>query len=72
MNVFEKGAWNMNEKQIENQLKRMTKEYPITKKQTIELFSLLDNILKVEDYCIKMLDGYSYDEILKFAEEDTR
>jgi hypothetical protein len=62
----------MNKKQIKNQLKRMAEEYPITMKQTIELFSLLDNILKVEDYCIKMLDGYSYNEILKFVEEDTK
>lgn len=62
----------MNKKQIKNQLKRMAEEYPITMKQTIELFSLLDNILKVEDYCIKMLDGYSYNEILKFVEGDTK
>lgn len=61
----------MNEKQIEKQLKRMTKEYPITKKQVIKLFSLTNNVWKVEDYCIKLLDGYLYKEILNFIEEDT-
>jgi len=49
-------------------LKRLFREYPVTKERLTILFDYTKDIFKCEDYCILLEEGESWENIIKNLE----